>query len=156
MAKQKEQSEFIKTQAEAARFLETSTRTIRRWTSEGLAKTEQGYRKKDLIKWQLNKGRPPTETRERIQTAEADFKETKAKLLEYDLKVKKGQLIDIEEVERRKIKQIIVAKRILLSLPRKLPTLLKNKSTKKMKQVIKGEVDRCLDILAGIKEEKNL
>lgn len=153
-------AELIDTQKDAANYAGVSTRTIRRWTNEGML-TVTAAGKKKFIKSQLdffkrNSGKEATEEKKKKETAEAEYKDGKAKLIQMELKIKQqqqqleeGKLITIDEV----IGRIQAVKRVLLILPRKLPPQLAGQSTKRMQQIIRKEIIHAIEVFAGQRQE---
>jgi len=114
-------SQLIETQKEAAEYAGVNTRTIRRWEDEGMPKTEDDFYIRSMLDiFKANKGSQITEDKARLQSAEANYKETKAKLLEIELKIKQGQLLPLEAIEKARIARILAVKRAWLGQGRKL------------------------------------
>jgi len=133
--------QIITTQKEAAKYAGVSTRTIRRWTNAGMSRTEAGcYIKSMLDFYRAHEGSAPTKDKERQQTADADAKEVKAKLLAMELELKQGQLVHRDEMERENIRKIITVKRALLGQGRKLASrLARLKDPRKIQALIDAE-----------------
>ena len=142
------ESQILHTQREAAAYALVSARTVRRWLNEGML-TAQADGKTVYIKSQLdfykrNEGRQPTEAKTKGQTADAEYKDAKAKLMQMELEIKQGTLVRLEDVQQGRLARIQAVKRALLALPRKLPPLLEGKSAKKMQTIIRNEVTQTI------------
>ena len=144
------ESQILRTQRQAAVHASVSARTIRRWLNEGMLTAQVAgktvYIKSQLDFFKRNEGRQPTEAKTKSQTADADYKDAKAKLMQMELEIKQGTLIRLEDVQQGRTARVQAVKRALLGLPRKLPPLLEGKSAKKMQSIIRNEVTQ---IIAG-------
>ena len=143
--------QILKTQAEAAEYVGRDTRTIRRWLKAGMYITTEGYYVKSILDfYKKNEGREPDENKKRQQKAEATYKETKAKLLEMELKVRTGELIPVEEVTKGRIARIQALKRGLLGLGRKVaPRGVRLKEARKLAALIDSEVRELINRFAN-------
>ena len=82
-------AEIIKTQKEAAKYAKVSERTIRRWVTAGMPRTETGHYIKAMLDfYRDNEGNQPTEARAKGHQADAEYKDAKAKLMQMELQVK--------------------------------------------------------------------
>jgi excisionase family DNA binding protein len=143
--------QIIGSQREAARYAGVTERTIRRWASEkGMPQTQDGrYIRSFLDVYKANEGHQPTDDLRRIDAAEADYKEIKAKLAKFELDVKQGKLISLEDETEERIKRITAVKRQLLGLPRKLAPRLEGKNEAERLEMIKTEIEYCIRIFSG-------
>ena len=75
--------EIVKGQQKAAKYAGVSMRSIRRWVQAGMPRTEGGhYFKKMLDFYANNEGSQPTEAKKKGQTADAEYKDAKARLMQ--------------------------------------------------------------------------
>ena len=132
--------EVLATQAEAAKYAGVSKRTIRNWVQAGMPQAgTKGYLKLYLNKFKSG-GRPaPTGDKKRIQVAEADFKESKATLLQMELDLRQGRVIKVEDQEIKDVQTIMSFKRNFLGLGRLLAQRL---ASARSPRVCKGLVDK--------------
>jgi len=138
----------------AAEYAKVSARTIRRWVQEGMYCGRRGtkriYIKNVLDVYKLHHGKELCEDRKREQTAEADYKEIKAKLLAMDLKVRTGELIERQEIERQWVQRIQAVKRAFLGLGRKLaPQLARLKDPRKIQARIDAQIREIITTFTG-------
>ena len=147
------QADF-ETQAAAAKYVGKDVRTIQRWKARGMPVIDLGGGKVGYTKAMLDKFKKMSEGDEQnvlLKTEEIGLKGIKRQLAAMDLAVRRGELIPADEVARRDVAKITAAKRVLLAMPRKLAPLIKGKSTVRIQQILKDEVYRCLNVLAGEK-----
>jgi len=141
--------QIIKTQAAAGKYASVSARTIRRWCKNGMPRTSDGcYIKSMLDMFRKNEGNQPSVHKDRRQKGEADIKETRAQLLEIELRIKKGELVEKEEVEKKNVRKIIVLKRKLLTLGRRIAVTLPTKYRKKIQNAITDQIRDMIDEFA--------
>lgn len=140
------EQQICRTQAEAADFAGVSKRTIRRWSTVGMLKTAEGYYIKSQLRFfQKHEGIAPSQDRQREQKAQADYKTTKASLLELELKIKEGRLIEAGQIEKQNVRKVQSLKRNLLGLGRKTaPRLAKIKDPRKIAAFIDGEIKEMI------------
>lgn len=143
------QGQVFDTQKEAANYAGVSTRTIRNWIAEGLPMVGKKYVAVFLDAWKKNDGSQADEIKDRKNTGEAENKELKNVILRMQIANLKGDVIPTQEVEDGRIERILLVKTVLLGLARKLPPLLKDKTTREMTAVIKEEVEHCINIFSG-------
>lgn len=144
-------SELVKTQGLAARYVDKSTRTIRRWVKEGMTRTEDGYYWKALLDhYKTNEGSEPTEAKKKGQTADADYKDAKARLMQMELRVKEGELVPLAEIEQGRVRRILAVKRALLRMPRTLaPQLAKIRDERKVQKIINEQVKAIIEAFSN-------
>lgn len=136
-------------QKEAADYAGVSTRTIRNWVKEGLPMAGKKYVAVFLDTWKKNDGSKADEIKERKNVGEAENKELKNQLLQMQIDNLKGDVISVREVEEGRIQRIIEVKKVLQSLARKLPPLLKDKTPREMTAILKNEIEHCINVFAG-------
>lgn len=143
--------ELVKTQRLAGRYAGVTERTIRRWTKAGMPRTEAGhYFKAMLDNYKANEGSQPTAAKKKGQTADADYKDAKAKLMQMDLDVKQGQLVPLGEIEQGRIRRILAVKRSLLGLGRTLaPQLANVRDERKVRKIINDVVKGIIEGFSG-------
>ena len=82
------ESQVLRTQREAATYVSVSARTVRRWLNEGMLTAQVAgkmvYIKSQLDFFKRNEGKQPTEAKTKSQTADADYKDAKAKLMQME------------------------------------------------------------------------
>jgi len=140
------------TQKEAARYGRVNARTVRRWEEAGMPtgiiEGKKCYFRDQVDIFKLA-GSKPSEAKNRQQEAEATGKELKAKLLEIELKIKTGQLIEKDTIEGQRVRRIVAVKRALQGLGRGLaPTLAKERGPKKIQQLIDIRVRNIIEEFA--------
>ena len=138
--------QIVTGQKAAAAYAGVSVRTIRNWKAQGMPVAENGgYIKGFLDFYKKNEGHQPTEEKKQAMSADADYKSTRAKLLQMELDVKQGRLVPVDEIEAGRVARILTVKRALLGLGRKLaPQLVKLKNEGRIAAVINAE---CRDII---------
>lgn len=145
--------QVLRTQREAATYASVSARTIRNWVNEGMLTAQQDgktvFIKSQLDFFKRNAGKQQTEAKTKGQTADAKYKDAKAKLMEMQLESQQGELVRLVDVQQERITRIQVVKRALLGLPRTLPPLLEGKAAKRMQAIIRKEVLRIIAGFAG-------
>ncbi len=146
--------QIIKNQKEAAKYANCDERTIRRWVAGGMHVTKEGYYIKALLDhYRKTGGKDYDEEQHRHKKAEADVKELKAKLLDFELKVKKKELIPRREVDEGRIKRILAVKRLLQATPRKMSSRLEGKKARVIQEILREEVEYIIRTFAGDAEE---
>lgn len=142
--------QIIEGAQEAAKYAGVSPRTIRRWVQEGMFVGKRAgkkiYIKNMLDVFRLQQGKDLTEDRKREQKADADYKTIKTQLLELELKIKQGQLVAVETLERERITRILAVKRAFLGLGRNLaPQLSRLKDPRKIQARINDAVREIIE-----------
>jgi len=143
------ESQILHTQRKAAAYALVSARTVRRWLAEGML-TAQADGKTVYIKSQLdffkrNEGRQPTEAKTKGQTADAEYKDAKAKLMQMELEIKQGALIRHEDYERRDIARVLAVKKGLLGLGGKVAGRFPPEMQRKIRKVIDTETRSIIE-----------
>ena len=130
--------ELVKSQRLAGRYAGVSERTVRRWVKAGMPRTAAGhYFKAMLDVYKSNEGSQPTEAKKKGQTADAEYKDAKAKLMQMDLDVREGQLVPLGEIEQGRVQRILAVKRALMGQGRKLgPQLANTRDARKCQKII--------------------
>ena len=143
--------QIVTGQKAAAAYAGVSVRTIRNWKAEGMPVAEGGgYIKGFLDFYKKNEGRQPTEEKKQAMSADADYKATRAKLLQMELDVKTGRLVPVDEIEAGRVARILTVKRALLGLGRKLaPQLVKLKNEGRIAAVINAECRAIIKSFSG-------
>ena len=139
--------EIIRTQALAGRYAGVSERTVRRWVKAGMPKTEAGHYIKAMLDfYKKNEGNQPTEAKKKGQTADAEYKDAKARLMQMELEVKQGTLVPLAEIEQGRIKRILMVKRALLGLGRQMaPQIAKIRDERKVQKIINDVVRNIIE-----------
>lgn len=141
---------IIKTQKEAALYAGCDERTIRRWVRNGMPVTKNGFYLKHILDHYKKTGGKDYNTEQHRQLkAGADIKEIKAKLLDFELKIKTKELLSAKEVEEGRIKRIHAVKRLLTALPRKMASKLAGKKTRQIQKKLNEEIDYILRTFSG-------
>ena len=148
--------QFLTTQKAAARYVGKDERTIRRWLENGMERIKQVdgkylYIKSVLDFFQRNEGKEPDEYKEQLNKATAGHKEIKRELDEIRLNIEKKKFINAEEIQMQRLRKITEVKRVLMGLTRKLPPLLQQQSMRKMGDIIRKEIEHCINVFAGEK-----
>ena len=143
----------LNSQKAAAKYAKVNTRTIRRWVQAGMPTGKLDgktiYIAEMLDFYKLNEGSQTSGDRKREQKAQADYKTTKAQLLELELKIKQGELIERDSIEKERILRILTVKRALLGLGRTLaPQLATIKNPRKIQSRIDKEVRTIIEKFA--------
>jgi hypothetical protein len=123
---------LVRSQREVAEALGVTRKTICEWLGEGAPGKDRGgyYDVERIHEWRREKtkrggtrddnGTGVISTAERLKRAQADEREHKAKLAALELKIRLGQYVALDEIEKRDVERIKVVKTGLLSLPRRL------------------------------------
>jgi phage terminase Nu1 subunit (DNA packaging protein) len=142
---------LIRTQVEAARFAGVDTRTIRRWKTNGMPVTPEGwYIRQVLTVYKENEGRQVSDDRRRHEKADASLKETKDEIAKIELGVLRGEYVRADEIQRGNILKIVTVRRALVGLGRKLAPQLKGKEERAIRKMIDEEIR---GIIAGFSRE---
>jgi hypothetical protein len=145
--------EVIVGQIEAAAFAGVAERTIRKWEKAGLWDGGGGrrkvYLKSQLLQFKEHEAHRPSKDRDRLLRAEADFKQARAKLAEVELKIKTGELLEREAVERGRVERIELVRQGLEILKRRVLTGLPRQARPKAKETINGAIERLCAIYGG-------
>ena len=128
-------------QKAAAEYAGVSVRTIRYWKAAGMPVAEGGgYIKGMLDFYKKNEGLQPTEEKKQALSADADYKTTRARLLQMELDVKQGKLLPADDIAAGRVARILTVKRALLGLGRQLaPQLAKLTDERRIAAVINKE-----------------
>jgi len=145
--------DIVRTQRAAATYASVNARTIRRWLSEGMLTARLDgklvYIKSQLDFFKRNAGSRPTEAKTKGLSADAEYKDAKAKLMQMELELKQGALVRREDYERRDITKILAVKRGLLGLDRRVAALCPPEMRRKIRAVISKEVRIIIAGFAG-------
>ena len=143
--------QVIRTQAAAAKYAGVDDRTIRRWVKNKMPRTGEGHYIKSMLDfYKSNSGSQTTDAKKRGGEAEANLKETKSQLLSIELKLKQGQLVPIEDLEKQRITRITVVRRALMNVGRKLaPQLAVLKEPRLIQAKIDSEMEDIVNTFAG-------
>ena len=133
-------------QKAAAEYAGVSVRTIRYWKAAGMPVAEGGgYIKGMLDFYKKSEGIQPTEEKKQALSADADYKTTRARLLQMELDVRQGKLLPAEDIQAGRVARILTVKRALLGMGRKLaPQLARLTDERRIAAVINNE---CKDII---------
>lgn len=142
--------QLIKTQAEAARYVGVSERTIRRWVKNGMARTADKYYIKSILEvYKQNEGDKPSEARGRKQEAEATLKTHQAALMELELAKEKQEWISAANVRKVNIEKVLVLKRTLLNQGSRLMDCLSMKTPEQVKDILDEDNRHTINVFAG-------
>ena len=140
--------------AGAAEFAGVTTRTISNWQRDGMVTYRDGetviYLKALLAERKEGRGHELSADIKREQTVTVDYKEAKARLMQLELEIRRGEWLRKEHIQRGRIERIGAVKRGLLNLARKLPALLEGRSRKQMQQTIRKEMVHLINVYAGL------
>jgi len=147
------EGQILRTQRAAATYASCSARTVRRWLKEGMLTAlldgKTVYIKSQLDFFKRNEGSQPTEAKIKGQTADAEYKNAKAKLMQMELELKQGELIRREDFDQRDIAKVLAVKRSLLGLGRRVAGRFPPEMQWKLKMVINKEVRIIIAGFAG-------
>ena len=143
----------LNSQKAAAAYAKVNTRTIRRWVANGMPTGKLNgktiYIAEMLDFYKESEGNQGSPDRKREQKAQADYKTTKATLLELELKIKQGELIELGTIEKERIVRILTVKRALLGLGRELaPRLATIKDPRKIQSRIDEKMRSIIERFA--------
>ena len=142
--------QIIKTQKQAAEYAGVKTRTIRRWLAAGMPRTQDGHYIRNMLDfYKRNEGHEVSEDRKREASAQADYKTTKATLLEMELKLKQGRLLPREDIEKETVRKIIGVKRGLLGMVRKIAARVPPRYRREVELIATEEVTSLINDFAG-------
>jgi transcriptional regulator with XRE-family HTH domain len=140
----------IESQKEAATYCGVSTRTIRSWEQDYTLRDADGrYLIERLDERIAERNEDNSPLRTRILTADAENKEVKTELGRIQLKIRLGELVPRESIEVQRIERVLETRRVLMSLVRKLPPLMKGKTFAEMADTVRSEVYYALGVFAG-------
>lgn len=150
------ESVFIETAKAAATYCGASERTVYSWVEKGMTRTPEGYYIKAVLdEWKEAGGRPGSgmlfDAKDRKETADADYKTIKAKLIAIELAVAEGKFLPAEEVEAGRVARIQAVKRALLGLGRRLAPQLSSISEPRLIEATVNDVVR--QIITGFAGE---
>ncbi len=148
------QETAILTQKQASEFAGVSVRTIGRWCKEYDIRYPDGSFNVQMLAElaadrQDHNSDPKNPLKRRLMESDLKFKQARSELMRMQLAVKKGELLRREDVEARGLQRVMEVRRVLLSLVRKLPPLLRGRSMTDMISIVRKEVYYCLEVFAG-------
>ncbi len=144
---------------QVAEFFEVSERTVHTWIKQGMPGkagrpgTQEGaFPLFEIEAWREGRKSPHIGTSEETKSqAQARLSTIKADMLELDLREKRAELIDANEVSRRWMRVSTEARAVLAQLPaliaKQLPPELDSKVRKKARHVASRLVDQCAEAL---------
>ncbi|MFA5015386.1 MAG: hypothetical protein WC549_07590 [Actinomycetota bacterium] len=148
---------IVRTQREIAEAFHVSKRTIENWVSDGMPRTKEGYYNLlEINTWKENKGRKDIGVSQK-ELWDTDFRKTKAKLAEIELKKKTGELISLEDVDKGRVERVLVIKQALLALPKAMaPVLAAMDDPRDIQEYVNGKMRDMIAQFSGqnIKDEK--
>ena len=122
------------TQVELAGVLETSVQSLIAWKKDGMPPDLAG-----AVAW-VRRNKPIAGDGDTLVDSKKRKLDAEARLKEIDLMVREGELIKRDEAKDWVGAEIDTAKRAFLSLPRRLPGMLKGKDERDMEPVIRAEI----------------
>ena len=97
-----------------------------------------------------SRGHKPSETLNRKDEADADYKETKAQLSKLELEIKRGEWRRADEIDKQNVAKVLAVKRALLGLGRnKAPHWIKFRDARKLQKAIDEEMKSVIRAFAG-------
>lgn len=139
----------LNSQKAAAKYAKVNTRTIRRWVANGMPtgklKGKTIYIAEMLDFYKESEGNQGSPDRKREQKAQADYKTTKATLLELELKIKQGELIEREQIERENIRKILTVKRGIFGMVRKVVAAVPARYRRKVQTLAEAEAKNLIE-----------
>jgi len=140
----------LSSQKEAATYCGVSSRTIRSWEREyALRDADGNYIIERLDERIAERDEDASPLKTRILTADAEHKEVRAELGRIQLKIRLGELVPREAIEVQRVERVLETRRVLMSLIRKLPPLLKGKTFAEMAETVRGEIYYVLGVFSG-------
>jgi phage terminase Nu1 subunit (DNA packaging protein) len=145
--------------AQVAEYFQVSERAVHTWIKQGMPGkagrpgTQEGaFPLFEIEAWREGRKTPRLSTSEETKSqAQARLSTIKADMLELDLREKRGELIDANEIARRWARVTTEARAILAQLPalvaKQLPAELDAKVRKKARQVASRLVEQCAEAL---------
>lgn len=148
------QETAILTQKQASEFAGVSVRTIGRWCKEYDIRYPDGSFNVQMLAElaadrQDHNSDPKNPLKRRLMEADLKHRQIKAELSKMQLAVKRGELLRAADVEARGLQRVMEVRRVLLSLVRKLPPLLRGRPMADMISIVRKEVYYCLEVFAG-------
>lgn len=144
---------------QVAEYFQVSERTVHTWIKQGMPGkpgrpgTQEGaFPLFEIEAWREGRKSPHVGTSEETKSqAQARLSTMRADMLEMDLREKRGELIDANEIGRRWVRVSTEARAILAQLPalvaKQLPAELDSKVRKKARQIASRLVDQCAEAL---------
>ena len=147
---------ILDNQEQAADAFQITARTIRDWKKKGMPMTPDGrYDPVEIERWRFRyfelkekEDIPPEETKEHW---EKEWKKAKAQLAEIDLRIRKGELLEIDVVENGRVNRILTIKTELLSLPNHVAPSLVGLTVKQVKNLLEARINECIRTFSGQK-----
>ena len=141
---------LIATQALAAEYAGVSVKTVYNWKTARMAMSGRKYIPAVLDQYKVSDGSGAFDAKGRQQAADANYKEIKAKLLQMELDVKEGRLLDAEEVKAGQVRRVQVVKRVLMGIGRKYAKRFAGiKTPAKIQKIIDDEMRNIINGFAG-------
>ncbi len=146
---------IVDSQEKVAKIFGVACRTVERWVKDGMPMTSD--RKYDLIdirawrenrRYRNNKSNKSNALENRKDTADAFFRECKAKLAEIALKKALGELIPREVIERELVQVSLTIKHALLSLPKQVAPQLAGLEPRPIEIILSNRIKEIVNEFA--------
>lgn len=142
----------VGTQKDLAAALSVGERTIPNWIKQGMPRTPEGYYNiLEISKWhEENIGTPKTKRGSPDGVDwENEYRKTKAQQALMDLQKNRGELIEIEEVQRGRILRIQTLKNALLALPSRVAPRLEGLNRQEIRQELTTTLHEMIKHFSG-------
>lgn len=146
--KVKPNKNIVSTIPQLAKEIGCGARTIQNWKSEGMpVRPDKTYDVKAIQKWREERDnrRKPTE----VEKTEEQKKKIQLEILSMDLKVRKGELISLEDVEKGRVARVLAVKQELLAVPRAMAKALENMEARQIEALLKSKMNQIVTKFSG-------
>ncbi len=147
------------TVAQVAEYFQVSERAVHTWIKQGMPGkagrpgTQEGaFPLSEIEAWREGRKNPHVVTGEETKSqAQARLNTMRADMLELELRAKRGELVDANEVARRWVRLSTEARAVLAQLPallaKQLPVELDAKVRRKARQIATRLIEQCAEAL---------
>jgi phage terminase Nu1 subunit (DNA packaging protein) len=150
----------VDTQEKIAKAFGIATRTVERWTREGMPVTPQGtYDLLEIRAWRILRHQKGKKDKKNTIDWDERYREYKAKMAEITLKKTIGELIPKDIIEKELIQISIGVKRALLALPRQVAPQLVGLEARQIDALLTNRIKEAIQAIADgkflVKKVKN-
>lgn len=143
-------------QKSLADMLGTSRKVLIEWEGEGLPRnSDRTYNLYSVLSWVKTRWACGSKDGEKNSPALERYRLAKAQEAEFDLKIKKGEFIDRDEVERGQIARIMAVKQVMFALPRSVaPYLAMVTDARKIEEYLTEKMRYICNRFAGVNDDE--
>jgi len=137
----------VRTQAELARELGITTRTVKNWVRDGCPKTDDGNFNVEAVRtWRDDRGDDDLD--EEARAADVTWKRLRAARAKLEYDEAAGKLVPRDEVERSRVERVLAVKEQLLALPTRIASRLAGLDPRRVEVVLTEELRRVIEEFA--------